>query len=585
MKKFTADFETTTDPNDCRVWAYALCEIGNPDNFIYGNSIEDFLDFCANKKENYKIWFHNLRFDGEFIVYYLLNELGFECINDPEDRKSKSFTTLISDLGQWYSIEVYFEVKGKKVNKVTFYDSLKIINASVEKIAKDFDLPLSKLKLDYKAKREKGHILTEHEVDYIRADVEIMSRALDFMFNHNMDKMTMASNAFNDFKKRCPNYRSYFPLLDPEIDKFCRKSYKGGFTWLSPLYTEKECGKGVVFDVNSMHPSQLKYKPMPIGQPVAFDGKYEDDPLYPLFIISFSCSFDLKAGKIPSIQLKNTMGYIPNQYIETTNGEIVDLVLTSVDYELFLDNYDIRDIEYYGGYKFKSCTGLFTNYVDYWTEQKIKSKREGNKSMTALAKLALNSLYGRFGLNGRGDKKEPYIGDDGAIHQMTVEGEDRDTVFVPVASFVTAYSRKLIIETAEAMREYTLNKYGFDGMIYTDTDSCHVTGIDENDYEELGKLIEIDDYKLGAWKPESIFVRGKYLRQKCYIEQWEDGSLNVTVAGLPKKLSHIVNFDNFKIGFTTADFTDEEIGEAGRKLTYLHVKGGVILADTEFTIN
>ena len=39
MRKFTADFETTTDPNDCRVWAYAICEIGNINNFYYGNSI------------------------------------------------------------------------------------------------------------------------------------------------------------------------------------------------------------------------------------------------------------------------------------------------------------------------------------------------------------------------------------------------------------------------------------------------------------------------------------------------------------------------------------------------------------------
>ena len=57
MKCFTADFETTTDENDCRVWAYAISEIGNPDNFIYGNNLDDFMEFCANPKENYKIYF------------------------------------------------------------------------------------------------------------------------------------------------------------------------------------------------------------------------------------------------------------------------------------------------------------------------------------------------------------------------------------------------------------------------------------------------------------------------------------------------------------------------------------------------
>lgn len=582
MKKFTADFETTTDPNDCRVWAFAISEIGNIDNFIYGNSLDDFMDFCANKKENYKMWFHNLKFDGEFIVWWLLDN-GFEFVPDKENRKDKSFTTLVSDMGQWYMIEVFFKVSGSKVNKVMFYDSMKLLNTSVEQVAKDFDLPISKLKIDYRAYRAKGHVLTDEEVAYIRNDVEIMSMALDFLFKHGVDKMTIAGNALADFKRRCTNFRTYFPVLPKEVDRFCRASYKGGFTWLSPLYIEKEVGKGVVFDVNSMHPAQMKYKPMPIGYPEAFEGEYIFDPLYPLYIVAFACSFKLKEGKIPSIQLKHSLSYMPNEYIETTNGEIVTLTLTTPDFELFFENYEVEDIEWFGGYKFKSCNGLFTNYVDYWTEQKIKSKREGNKSMTALSKLYLNSLYGRFGLNGQGDKKEPVL-IDGVLHQVRLKTEDRENVYCPVASFITAYSRKLIIETAEAMRHYTLEKYGFDGMIYTDTDSCHVTGIDESDYEELGKYIEIDDYKLGAWKPESIFVRGKYLRQKCYMEQWPDGSVNVTVAGLPKKLSHLVNFDNFKVGFTTADFSDAEIGEKGRKFTYLHVRGGVILEDTDFTI-
>ena len=38
MKKFTADFETATWlPNETYVWAWAICEIGNPDNIIIDN--------------------------------------------------------------------------------------------------------------------------------------------------------------------------------------------------------------------------------------------------------------------------------------------------------------------------------------------------------------------------------------------------------------------------------------------------------------------------------------------------------------------------------------------------------------------
>ena len=125
MKRFSCDFETTTDPNDCRVWAYAVCDVRDTDFVVYGNSIEDFIEWCANPKENVTCYFHNLRFDGSYICDYLLRS-GFEYVEDKKHRKDHSFTTLITDMGQWYQIIIWFKVKGHKVNKVTILDSLKI---------------------------------------------------------------------------------------------------------------------------------------------------------------------------------------------------------------------------------------------------------------------------------------------------------------------------------------------------------------------------------------------------------------------------------------------------------------------------
>ena len=124
---------------------------------------------------------------------------------------------------------------------------------------------------------------------------------------------------------------------------------------------------------------------------------------------------------------------------------------------------------------------------------------------------------------------------------------------------------------------------GFDAYVYSDTDSIHAILTDE-DVEKLKDIIHIDDYKLGYWKPESKFIKGKYLRQKCYIEQDESGTINATIAGLPKKLAPIINFDNFRIGFTTADIPNEIIDQYGRKLTYKQCDGGVILQPVDFTI-
>lgn len=576
MRRFTADFETTTDEKDCRVWAYALCEIGKPDNFYYGNNIEDFFKTLQYKRENYVLYFHNLKFDGEYIFNYLLNN-GYECIKDKKDRKTKTFTTLISDTGQFYSIEIFFEVENKKhINKVTIYDSLKILNFSVDKIAKAFDLPIRKLELDYTKYREVGHILTSEEVDYIRNDVEIMARALDFMFKERLTKMTIGSDALSYYKEMNKNFNKYFPILPYEIDMDIRKSYKGGFTYLNDCYKEKETGRGLVLDVNSLYPSVMTGEYLPFGEPIYFLGKYEEDALYKLYIQTFTCSFELKEGKIPCIQIKNNLAFVPNEYVKSSDGDLVTLTLTNVDLKLFFENYNVKDITYHSGWKFKALKGLFTSYITYWTEKKINAKKEGNNVLYLISKLMLNSLYGKFGLNPNVGSKYPYLNEEGVVKYGNYPMEIRDSIYIPVASFITSYARNKTIRTSQAIKDYTLKNYGKDYYIYSDTDSIHLL---EMSKEELASFVEIDDYKLGAWKMESTFVRGKYIRQKCYIELGEDDKLNVVVAGLPKNLGKYITFDNFKIGFTTENLDIEK-----KKLTFKHVKGGVLLVNTDFTI-
>lgn len=576
MRKFTADFETNVDELDCRVWAYAICEIGNTDNFIYGNDIADFINWCANKRENYVLYFHNLKFDGEYIISYLLKN-GYTCIKDKKEKDDKTFTTLISDMGQFYSIEIFFETKNPKhINKVTIYDSLKILNFSVDHIAKDFNLPIRKLVIDYNEHREIGHILTEQEIDYIRNDVEIMARALKIMFDEGLTKMTIGSDALASYKEINKNFNKYFPVLPYKIDKDIRKSYKGGFTYLNDSYKGKETGSGIVFDVNSLYPFVMMYEKLPFGDPIYFTGKYEKDILYPLYVQTISCIFNIKKGKIPTIQIKNNLSFLPNEYVKSSNGDIVTLTLTSVDLELFFDHYDVTEITYHSGWKFKAIKGLFSKYVEYWTEKKIQAKKDNNTALYRISKLMLNSLYGKFGLNPDVRSKYPYLDEDGIVKYALYEPEVRDSIYIPVATFITSYARYKTITTSQKIKDYSIEKYNKDLYVYSDTDSIHCLF---NDGEELKNIIEIDDYRLGAWKLESSFKRGKYLRQKCYIELGFDEKMNVTVAGLPKKLGNLITFDNFDIGFTT-----ENINTDNKKLTYKHVKGGVMLVDTEFSI-
>ena len=267
----------------------------------------------------------------------------------------------------------------------------------------------------------------------------------------------------------------------------------------------------------------------------------------------------------------------PTEYLTSSNGDIITLTLTNVDLKLFLENYDVNYLTYDGGWKFKQTRGLFDKYINIWSNNKIEAKKNGNRALYMVSKLMLNSLYGKFAKNPYNRSKYPYVNEDGRISYCLGDIEEGKGLYIPIGAFITSYAREKTIRTSQAIRDYTLNKYGKDYYIYSDTDSIHMLYLPE---EELKSFVDIDDFILGYWKVESTFKRGKYIRQKCYIEEGYDNVMNVTVAGLPKRLGKYVNFDNFKVGFSLLA-SDETIDH---KLTYKHVDGGVMLVETDFTI-
>lgn len=565
MKRFTADFETSTWCYDeTWVWAWALCDIENPDHVDVGNSIESFFE-RIKKEVNPYIYFHNLKFDGEFIIYYLIKN-GYEWVESKEKR-DMTFSTLISDMGLFYSIEVFFEV-GKDVKKVTFIDSLKIINQTVESMPKTFNIEEKKLEIDYNYPREKGHVLTDEETAYVKNDVVIVAKALSYLFNMGLTKMTAGSNALHDFKEitSVNRFKQLYRKLSYEVDNDIRRSYRGGFTYLNPLYKNKTVGEGEVLDVNSLYPSVMRYEILPFGEPFFYEGEYKEDKVYPLYIQRLTCSFKIKEGKIPTIQIKHSR-FVDNEYLTDSGDEPVALTLTSIDLKLFFEQYDVWDLHYESGWKFKGMRGLFNEYIDKWISVKNEATISGNKGMRQVAKILLNSLYGKFATSMDVQSKIPYLEDDVVKYRLG-EKRQKDGVYLPMGSFITAYARDKTIRTSQAIKDYSIKKYGIDMYCYSDTDSIHTI----LPVEELKQFCEIDDVKLGAWKHESHFTRAKFIRQKTYLEEI-NGEVKITCAGLPQRCYDQVTWENFKEGL-----------KVDGKLAFHHVKGGIILRETEFTI-
>lgn len=539
----------------------------------FGEDIDSFINYCSLINESSSFYFHNLKFDGEFIIHYLLTH-GFVHVNEKKLGVNQ-FSTIISDLNVFYCIKVKF----KEEVIISFFDSLKLLNFSVEEVAKAFNLSIKKLEIDYKAKREKGHKITDEEKEYLKHDVMIMSLALEKMFEMKITRMTIASNAMNFFKDTISKKRFEEWFKPPLYDKDLRQAYKGGFTYLNEIYRGKEVKEGIVLDVNSLYPSVMYYSPMPYGEGIYFDGKYVPDKLYNLYIQNITCQFRIKKEMIPTIQIKNNLSFVPTEYLSSSNGESINLTLTNVDLKLFLEHYDIYDVSYNWGWKYKSSTKIFKSYIDYWNELKVKATKEGNKPLRTIAKLMLNSLYGKFAASPEGRSKIPYL-DNNIVKYKLSELEERTAYYLPISIFITSWARDRTIRSAQAV---------YHRFIYADTDSLHLEGTD------IPENLLISDTELGKWKIESTFKRGKYLRQKCYIEDVvtpvdeiekfkkenpeclhlvsKDSIINIVCAGMPKGCYKNVTWENF-------DYGSVFDGKLGVK----HTDGGIVLVDTTFTI-
>ncbi len=548
VKCYAADFETTTDPHDCRVWAAAVCSVDDTDSIWYGDSVEWFVKWCE-LHAGCRVYFHNLAFDGAFIMDWLERN-GWLWVTDSSNRSDMTYTTLINDVNQVYSITLYFT----PVFKVTIYDSLKIIPLSISDMARAYKLPILKGELDYEEYREVGHVLTEEEKAYIRNDVQIAAMVLKSFLDEHMTRMTAGSNALYTYKSMMggsKNFRKMFPVLSEEEDSFIRKAYRGGFTYAAERFKGRLLGKGLVYDVNSLYPSvmaAMEGQLLPRGKPRWFDGEPDHDEFRPLWVACLTCSFKLREGYIPTIQLKGNYRFRQTEYLKDSEG-MVTLTISSVDWVVMCEHYVVSDITWHGGYDFCASDSMFKDYVDHWTEVKIKAGKEGNAGKRQIAKLMLNSLYGKFATRTEVMSRKPLIEND-VLRYVDLPPETRDPVYLPVGVFITAWARKKTIDAAQAH---------YDRFAYCDTDSIHLIG------DEEPEDLDVDDFRLGAWKLESTFDRAKFIGAKCYVEE-KDDELNIHVAGMPKSCHGGVTLENFAVGSVYDG-----------KLYMRRVKGGIVL--------
>lgn len=546
---YAADFEATTNPDDCRVWLWGLANIDTPDRVQHGTSLKSFLATISTRRST--IYFHNLKYDGHFIIDYLLKNGFTHIVSDDDALKPKTFKTLISDMNKFFSITVQWTDKGK----TEFRDSVKKLPMTLAAVATSFNMEATKGEIDYHEYRAPGHKPTEEELEYLYSDVFILAKALQEVYESGMKKLTLPSDALSEYKTIVSSklFLRTFPILPEEMDAEIRRAYRGGFTYADSRFSGRRLETpGVVLDVNSLYPFVMRTKMIPYGEPEFMSGEVITNERFPLAIFTVTFTAKLKKDHIPCIQVKGSFRFSPTEYLKNI-PEPTTMTVTSVDWELFNDHYEIDVLEYGGGYLFRATSGLFDSYVDKWSE--VKANSTGGKK--TMAKLFLNALYGKFATNPSCTSKIPTLVDD-VVKYVRGEDETRAPVYTAAGVFITAYARDLTIRAAQE---------NYDTFAYADTDSLHLLTT------RIPETIDIHPSRLGAWKHEYDFVEAFYVRPKVYLEKHHDGTFTNAFAGLPEKVSSQLTFADLKHG---ARF---------KKLQPRSVAGGVVLQEIDFTLN
>ena len=509
----------------------------DPNNWI-SDLMKAFRNSIMKRKYNgYKIYVHNLsHFDSVFMMD-VLSRLG-------------DVKPLYRD--KFFEIIFKFKVndKNKREYTLTFYDSKLILPASLRELSKSFGVENKKdffpygfvndesiFSIDYKGsvpeykyfldtvskkeykeycERYKGKLWNLRRELYLYCETDCIAlhqiivkfqKQIHSLLKIDITKYpTLSSIAFSGFRANFMQ-KDQIPKILSKLHYTLKQSYFGGIT-------EVYKGKGFninSYDVNSLYPFAMVNNPMPVGQPTHFSGdiSLKNKDAFGFFKVKVSAPEGLNKPTLPF-------------RLETENG--IRTVFPVGTWTCWYFSEEIKD-KIKDGYKFEILEGflfeksfIFTEYINLL--YKIKCNTDSSDSLYYIAKLLMNALYGRFGLNPEArecvivshEESEKILAEERNVLTIPLlsgkvlvsyDQKDEDInisdISIPISSAIAAYSR---IEMSKYIRKYDKNLY------YIDTDGIKVDCELDNS--------EIDSKELGKMKYEFTFKEAVFPGLKVY---------------------------------------------------------------------
>lgn len=434
---------------------------------------------------NMAVWVGDLYLVGHNI-FFDLQACGF----------FKYFTLWEWNLKFYYDRGVTYILKCTKgKDKITVVSTTNWFDQSLANLGKTLNLP--KGDIDFKT-------ATDAKLkSYCKRDVEILvvalSHYIDFIQVHKLGKfsLTKASQAFTSYRHRFMDHKIYLHT-NADVQALERAAYMGGRTecfQIGPILG----GPFVTLDINAMYPYVMK------------------NEKYPYKLVSYHRGLSLEVA----VNLLKTFSVVAQIEVVTTNAVYAVKVkgktlfpigrfvcnVCSGGLSLALKRGDIVRIMEASVYR---RADLFSGYVDYFHDLRVKYKKDNNDIFLLLCKYMHNSLYGKFAqLAIQSDitemETDRTYSRENSFNQVTgrnivittlmnkqivqyPEGEG-DNSNVAIAAHITEYARLALWEL--------ISEVGTDRVLYCDTDSIKIA-------QKALKYVkhEIDPNKLGALKVE-----------------------------------------------------------------------------------
>lgn len=404
-----------------------------------------------------------------------------------------------------------------------FIDTANYGVLSVEQLGKTFGF--EKMSVDFTT------VTDDNLYEYCQRDVEILERFIksyvSFLAGNRLGdiKFTLASQSLTAFRTRFMLDRPYVHDNDFILD-LERKAYHGGRVEcyrIGEFNTETYYG----LDVNSMYPAAMLSG--------FFPGKlltsHKDIPVRRLKVNTslWYCIADVIVDTQEPVYSYKKSGKLifPIGRFRT--------VLHQDELVYALGRNHIREVKYVAVYE---RIQPFNAYIDFFYNVKVQSEKDGNMAWRYIAKLFLNSLYGKFGEQQNHRSLFDTIGFDD-IYRVTAVNIDTGERFSELCWYGDVYRESRYGETllsipaiagavtakARMILYNFIQKAGIKNVYYCDTDSLIVNSLG------LERLLEdISSTKIGMLKLEKQTNNMKIYNAKDY----SFGDI-VHIKGIPPK--------------------------------------------------